>query len=181
LILIRMKSLTIVVLFLRHKLQKGLCSRDNPARAEDMPSMNEHLIALENFADLEAQIIQKTKVAKLLKVILKLTSLPRDEEFKFKERCGKLLAGWNAILAADENGKEIESAPNGMNEDTKAEPSSEIPVPEAKEAKEPITNGSSKTEETVKRPTEESSRPEAVPELSGKTENNEHTAVETAA
>jgi hypothetical protein len=81
-----------------------------------MPVMTEHLSTLEENQDLEADIIQKTKVNKLLKVILKLTTIPRDEEFGFKERCEKLLKAWNVILqkaeeeAAPENDEEAAPA-----------------------------------------------------------------------
>jgi hypothetical protein len=63
--------------------------------------MVEHLTTLETFQDLESVIIKETKVAKLLKVILK-NDIPRDEEYKFKDRCQKLLNGWNKILTADD-------------------------------------------------------------------------------
>jgi hypothetical protein len=92
-----------------------------------MSSMNEHLTALETFQDLEPIIIRETKVAKLLKVILKLDSIPRDEEFKFKDRCTKLLAAWQAILSSDD----VKRDDSNTNGETKTEKPAE-----------PVANGS---------------------------------------
>jgi hypothetical protein len=92
-----------LVLYLRHKLQKGLLARDHPPRAEEMNTMADHLTVLEQYTDLEPEIIRGTKINKVLKVIMKLASIPREEEFKFKERCGVLLNIWSKALAADES------------------------------------------------------------------------------
>jgi hypothetical protein len=138
----------LIVLFLRHKLQKGLVSREVPPKSDDMPTMDEHLTALENFRDLELQIIRDTKVAKLLKLILKLTELPRDDEFKFKERCSKLLAGWTAIINADEAQRGTESGLNGVANGAKPEASSEKP---SVEEKEPVANGNSKPDKATEK------------------------------
>jgi len=131
----------VTVLFLRHKLQKGLCSKENPPTADEMPSMVDHLNALETFQDLEPSIIRETKAAKLLKVILR-TDIPRDDEFKFKERCQKLLAGWTSILAGDDvkrdntNGVTKEETKENTKDDAK-----DLPV---------LTNGDKKAEEEKK-------------------------------
>jgi hypothetical protein len=150
----------LVVLFLRHKLQKGLCSRDNPPKSDDMPNMNDHLTALENFQDLESPIIRETKVAKLLKVILKLTDLPRDEEFKFKDRCGKLLAGWNAILAADDVKRDPEPNTNGVATEAKEDGNAEAT---SVDAKEPIINGSATSVVVPEKKSESEATPAAEP------------------
>lgn len=112
--------------------------------------MNEHLTALETFQDLESPIIRETKVAKLLKVILKLESIPRDEEFKFKERCTKLLAAWTAILSSDD----VKRDDSNTNGETKTEKTAE-----------PITNGSGLAEKLDKdsKPAAENTDPKAEP------------------
>jgi hypothetical protein len=130
-----------------------------------MPTMDDHLTALENFRDLEPYIIRITKVAKLLKLILKLTTIPRDDEFKFKERCGKLLAGWNAIIAADDVKRDDEPDANGVTLEKSVV-----------ERKEPVTNGNSKPDETTEKPIEP--EPTAVTE---EAEKEEPTAVPAAA
>lgn len=89
------------VLYLRHRLQKGFLSRDQAPKDEDMTSMSDYLTQLEAIENLEAEIIKKTKVNKVLKAIIKLGTIPKEEEFKFKPRSSDLLGKWNSILAAD--------------------------------------------------------------------------------
>lgn len=65
--------------------------------------MSEFISKLETYADLEVSIIRSTKINKVLKNIIKLASIPKDEEFNFKKRSHDLLAKWNKILV-DEPG-----------------------------------------------------------------------------
>ncbi|KAK3388319.1 hypothetical protein B0T20DRAFT_491206 [Sordaria brevicollis] len=60
------------ILFLRHKLQKGLLQRDQKPDPEYMKIMSEFMTKLEGFQDLEASIINITKIHKVMKAILKL-------------------------------------------------------------------------------------------------------------
>ncbi|KAL7629365.1 hypothetical protein AAE478_000885 [Parahypoxylon ruwenzoriense] len=101
------------ILFLRHRLQKGLLLRDQAPKEEEMKSMSEFLAKLETFPDLEVSIIRATKINKVLKAILKLEAIPKEEEFQFKPRSQTLLDKWNKILAAD-GGAPAPSA-NGVN------------------------------------------------------------------
>jgi hypothetical protein len=105
------------VLFTRHKLQKGLLSRDVKPKAEEMPLMADFLTKLEKLENLEANIIRATKINKVLKAILKLKEIPREEEFQFKPRSQALLDVWNKVLeapAADGSGNELAQAMDGV-------------------------------------------------------------------
>jgi hypothetical protein len=66
-----------------------------------MPNMADHLKQLEEFTELEAEIIKNTKVHKVLKAILKLNTIPREDEFHFKPRSNTLLTKWTGTLSAD--------------------------------------------------------------------------------
>ncbi|KAF2636592.1 hypothetical protein P280DRAFT_145428 [Massarina eburnea CBS 473.64] len=90
------------VLYLRHRLQKGFLSRDQAPQDEDMPSMSDHLKQLEDLTDLEAEIIKQTKVHKVLKAIIKLNAIPREDEFNFKTRSNNLLTKWTGMLSEPE-------------------------------------------------------------------------------
>ncbi|KAL1958020.1 hypothetical protein VTO42DRAFT_5232 [Malbranchea cinnamomea] len=99
------------VLFLRHKLQRGFLSREQEPKPEEMEAMSAHLRNLEAYDDLEVGIIRATKINKVLKGILKLNSIPREEEFNFRERCINILRKWKSLLESDvpatkEEGKE---------------------------------------------------------------------------
>ena len=66
--------------------------------------MSTYLNKLESYPDLEGSIIRATKIHKVLKAMIKLNSIPKDEEFNFKKRSVDLLGKWNKILAVDLSG-----------------------------------------------------------------------------
>jgi hypothetical protein len=66
-----------------------------------MPQMAQYIKKLEDYEDLEVSIIRTTKINKVLKALVKLNSIPRDEEYSFKKRSVDLLAKWNKALGAD--------------------------------------------------------------------------------
>ncbi|KAI0383852.1 hypothetical protein F5Y04DRAFT_22615 [Hypomontagnella monticulosa] len=99
------------ILFLRHRLQKGLLLRDQEPKEEEMKSMSEFLGKLETFPDLEVSIIRATKINKVLKAILKLETIPKEDEYTFKPRSQTLLDKWNKLLATTET----TPAANGVN------------------------------------------------------------------
>jgi hypothetical protein len=129
------------VLYLRHRLQKGFLSRDQAPKDEDMANMSDHIKQLEAHEDLEAEVIKKTKVHKVLKAIMKLNSIPKEEEYHFKQRSNDLLTKWGGALAADLEptaAVSAEPATNGAkhDEDEKAEaPKEESPVETTQEQK----------------------------------------------
>lgn len=135
-------ALIIPVLFLRHKLQKGFLSRDQAPQEDEMPQMSTYIKKLEGYADLEVAIIRTTKINKVLKALIKLNTIPRDEEYQFRKRSLDLLSQWNKIMGAEpadnEGGgtadKESKSTPttNGVHEKSE-EPADETKDDEKKE------------------------------------------------
>ncbi|MDA4132586.1 MAG: hypothetical protein OK454_05610 [Thaumarchaeota archaeon] len=75
--------------------------------------MSDYVTKLESFPDLEVSIIRATKINKVLKAILKLDSIPKEEEFRFKPRSQVLLDKWNKLLAVVEGPSS--GAANGVN------------------------------------------------------------------
>ncbi|KAL8970262.1 MAG: hypothetical protein Q9197_003899 [Variospora fuerteventurae] len=125
------------VLYFRHKLQRGFLSRDVPPKDDEMKSMSEFLAELETYQDLEGVIIRTTKINKVLKGMIKLTSIPHDEVYHFKDRSLKLLTRWNDTLA-----KEGPGVSGDKDDDGKAEPLA------------PITNGTTNDSEEQARKAE---------------------------
>jgi hypothetical protein len=76
-----------------------------------MKLMSDYVTKLEAFPDLEVSIIRATKINKVLKAILKLENIPKEEEFKFKPRSQVLLDKWNKLLAGD--GPEVNGTSKG--------------------------------------------------------------------
>lgn len=103
------------VLFLRHKLQKGLLTRDQLPKEDEVKVLSDYLVKLEQFPDLETEIIRKTKINKVLKAILKLDSIPKEEEFNFKPRSQTLLEKWNKLLQEEGPTSAAPEEANGVN------------------------------------------------------------------
>ncbi|KAA8576901.1 hypothetical protein EYC84_006941 [Monilinia fructicola] len=108
------------ILFLRHKLQKGLLTKDQEPKAEEMQQMSEYVNKLEGYADLEVSIIRVTKINKVLKAILKLPVIPKEDVFQFKSRSQSLLDKWNRLLASEQVAPPITEAPvSGSRDESK--------------------------------------------------------------
>ncbi|KAI5304793.1 hypothetical protein KEM56_005922 [Ascosphaera pollenicola] len=108
-----------LVLYLRHKLQKGFLTRDQAPKEDEMPSMSQYIQRLESFKDLEVSIIRETKINKVLKGIVKLNTIPRDEEFRFRERSMSLLSFWRQPLAEAEAEAEATKRKDEPKDETK--------------------------------------------------------------
>jgi len=64
--------------------------------------MNDYFNMVETSPDIDAAIIRETKVHKVLKAIIKMEIIPRDEEFSFRERSQTMLQKWTALLEGNE-------------------------------------------------------------------------------
>ncbi|KAI6792322.1 hypothetical protein KC363_g6393 [Hortaea werneckii] len=132
------------VLYLRHRLQKGFLSRDQAPQEHEMASMADFFGQLENYDNLEPSIIRVTKIHKVLKAIVKLHSIPKDEEYNFKKRSAVMLEVWNKKMESDGDG--AASAPPVTSEEPKSAPAG------PSEEKEPATNGETKAAEPEAKP-----------------------------
>lgn len=127
--------------------------------------MSSYIKKLENYGDLEVSIIKATKINKVLKALVKLNTIPKDEEFKFRERSIDMLTKWNKLLGnepADADEKRDEPATNGIHKDEKekSEPAAtstatETPVAEASTPAEVTTDPEKNAEETAAPPVAE--------------------------
>jgi hypothetical protein len=164
------------ILYLRHRLQKGFLTRDQTPQEEEMDTMNGFFEQLEGHKDLEPSIIRATKVHKVLKAIVKLTSIPKEEEYNFKKRSATLLEIWNKRMETDGD-----VPPQSA---TEAKPSAALP--EKEESAAPQTNGAHKIEDESKEGAEKISpvtaekAEEAAEKLDQKVEEAETPAVKDA-
>lgn len=90
-----------------------MLTRDQEPKEEEMKQMSEFVTKLEGYADLEVSIIRGTKINKVLKAILKLNHIPKEEEFKFKSRSQTLLDKWNKLLASEQGTPAAATTTNG--------------------------------------------------------------------
>lgn len=79
--------------------------------------MADFITKLEKLENLEVDIIRATKINKVLKAILKLKEIPREDDFHFKPRSQALLDIWNKVLEAppaEASGNELTQAMDGI-------------------------------------------------------------------
>jgi hypothetical protein len=104
-----------------------------------MFNMSEYLKQLEAHDDLEAEVIKKTKVHKVLKNILKLESIPKEAEYQFKQRSNDLLHKWNGSLGAESESAaaaSVEPTANGAKLDDEKSESAKAESPVEKKDEE---------------------------------------------
>ena len=53
---------------------------------------------LDKYADLEVSIIRATRINKVLKRIIRLDSIPKDEKYNFRRRSIDILGKWKNLL-----------------------------------------------------------------------------------
>jgi len=66
-----------------------------------MSSMSNYIQKLETYADLEVSIIRATEINKVLKAIIKLEFIPKDEEYNFRRRSMNIWGKWKNLLDSD--------------------------------------------------------------------------------
>jgi hypothetical protein len=120
------------VLYLRHRLQKGFLMRDQAPKEEEMATMDDFFNQLEAYTNLEPAIIRGTKIYKVLRGVVKLSSIPKEEEYQFKKRSNDLLASWHEALGSKGDEKEDEKVEDNSEKAEKPEE-----VVEKAESKEP--------------------------------------------
>jgi hypothetical protein len=139
-----------LVLFIRHRLQKGFLSREEAPKEEEMEAMAGFFTRLESHGEIEVSIIRETKIQKVLRAILKLSSIPKDEQYSFKKRAVDILSSWKNLLDSDiPSAKQGQAKTNGVDKekDDSANPESEVP---AKAISEEAKEEPQETEEPTK-------------------------------
>ncbi|ROV99946.1 hypothetical protein VMCG_06215 [Cytospora schulzeri] len=171
------------VLFLRHKLQKGLLTRDQQPKEDEMKVMSDYLVKLEQFPDLETEIIRATKINKVLKAMLKLETIPKEEEFNFKPRSQVLLDKWTKLLQADDaptSASHEENGVNGRSSEAPAKEEAKTGVNGVKKA-EDEESGATKAELAEEAKPDESTSETKEPEKETEASSEEKPAAEEAA
>jgi hypothetical protein len=134
-------------------------TKDSDPKEEEMKQMSEFVTKLEGYADLEVSIIRQTKINKVLKAILKLNNIPKEEEFQFKPRSTALLDKWNKLLASEQGTPVTATGTNGIKSEAKAstEETKASPAEPTNGVKEVIEEA--KVEEKVEPKSEEPAAP----------------------
>ncbi|THU87098.1 hypothetical protein K435DRAFT_354999 [Dendrothele bispora CBS 962.96] len=113
----------------RHRLQKTFLSNKAVPKEQDMPGMDQLFAAIESYDKMNIEYLQFSKIGKVMRHITALDAdrVPKDEEFKFRERAKTLVDKWHQILGPSSTNKTNgtgeatatngpgEAKPNGVN------------------------------------------------------------------
>ncbi|EIN11168.1 hypothetical protein PUNSTDRAFT_118694 [Punctularia strigosozonata HHB-11173 SS5] len=98
----------------RHKLQKAFLGK-NPSPDEAMPDVDKLLKEVEEYDGMSIAYLQYSKIGKVMRHVTskKDDEIPRNDDFKFKERAQALVNKWSTILSASKgsNGTSEEAKP----------------------------------------------------------------------
>lgn len=90
----------------RHKVQKVFLGKDGTINPEEMPAADSTFKTVEEYDGMTTEHLRTTKIGKVMKRVMQLSEIPRDDEFHFRDRAEKLCAKWGAIMAGGESVKE---------------------------------------------------------------------------
>ncbi|KAJ7664661.1 hypothetical protein DFH06DRAFT_326370 [Mycena polygramma] len=98
----------------RHKLQKTFLGKALP-KEEEMPTVDALFATVEGFQNMSIEYLMFSKIGKVMRHIhlLEPGKVPRDDEFKFRDRAKALVDKWHAISnakAADGEGAAVANA-----------------------------------------------------------------------
>jgi hypothetical protein len=122
-----------------------------------MAAMSNYIQKLEQYNDLEGSIIRRTKINKVLKAIIKLNTIPKEEEYRFRQRSVEILGKWKHLLESDipkdeaSGSKDAEDEPksNGVHKKGNGKKGSETPASEGKK-EDAQEDGETKEDEKIK-------------------------------
>ncbi|WFD36476.1 hypothetical protein MCUN1_003355 [Malassezia cuniculi] len=86
----------------RHKLQRAFLNKEGVIVASELETHDATFKTVEAYDEMTADQLKATKIGKVMKRINQLAEIPRDDEFKFRERAGALVLRWGAILGKGE-------------------------------------------------------------------------------
>ncbi|KAG8934533.1 hypothetical protein FRC03_010469 [Tulasnella sp. 419] len=167
----------------RHKLQRGFLTNKSPPVAEDMPTYDQIFSTVETYEGLTIQYLSFSKIGKVMRRIAQLPEIPRDEEFKFKERAMNLVLKWQGMVVP-ENGTSNgagESHPNGVESKMEIDKEDASKQESKETGKEAIVNGTEEAKVNGTAPAATSSAEEApatttsAPDVEMKTKDAEGT------
>ncbi|OWT37443.1 hypothetical protein C362_04457 [Cryptococcus neoformans Bt1] len=133
----------------RHKLQKAFLGESMPAESE-MPHWNEVFESIESYDSMTIEALQYSKIGKVMKKIMGLTTIPLNDKYEFTKRAGKLMHQWQEFIDAANrgpvtNGQKKSARPSATTTTTAVAAAEETPASPTKEDK-PVDETPARTE-----------------------------------
>ncbi|KAF8317047.1 hypothetical protein F5887DRAFT_1066632 [Amanita rubescens] len=142
----------------RHKLQKSFLSAKGLPKDEEMPALDSLFTSVENYDRINIQYLSFSKIGKVMRHIAVLSEdkVPRDAEFKFRERAKALVDKWHQILNANKsNGAETVTTNGAAKGDgDKGTETKEFAAGEVPEQEKPREEEQAKEKETAQETTD---------------------------
>ncbi|KAI0674894.1 hypothetical protein C8Q78DRAFT_508117 [Trametes maxima] len=112
----------------RHKLQKAFLNNKAAPKEDDMPALDQLFSTVENYENMTIEYLTFSKIGKVMRHIHALSDdkVPRDDEFKFRERAKVLVDKWHDVLKAN-GAPESKPATNGTRKAADAEDAAASP------------------------------------------------------
>lgn len=108
------------------------------------------------YTDLEVSIIRTTKIHKVLRMVVRLNTIPRDEEFHFRQRAMDILSKWRNVLDSDPAGaaeeKEKDSKPTANGDGLQKEGNADLPKSDTEEKEAEPKSGKEDTAQPAEEP-----------------------------
>lgn len=122
-----------------------------------MATMSNYFNKLETiYTDLEVSIIRTTKIHKVLRMVVRLNTIPRDEEFHFRQRAMDILSKWRNVLDSDPAGaaeeKEKDSKPTANGDGLQKEGNADLPKSDTEEKEAEPKSGKEDTAQPAEEP-----------------------------
>jgi len=141
----------------RHKLQKSFLSAKGLPK-DEMPALDSLFTSVENYDRINIQYLSFSKIGKVMRHIAVLSEdkVPRDAEFKFRERAKALVDKWHQILNANKsNGAEAVTTNGAAKGDgDKGTETKEIAAGEVPEQEKPREEEQAKEKEAAQETTD---------------------------
>ncbi|EIM80969.1 uncharacterized protein STEHIDRAFT_161976 [Stereum hirsutum FP-91666 SS1] len=87
----------------RHRLQKTFLTDAKEPKPEDMPACDELFTTIEQYDNMNIGYLQFSKIGKVMRHIFMQPpqKIPRDDEFKFRDRANVLVEKWHGLVNAN--------------------------------------------------------------------------------
>ncbi|UZJ53786.1 hypothetical protein CBS101457_003106 [Exobasidium rhododendri] len=119
----------------RHSLQRGFLGKEGSINPNGLDELDKTMKQVEGYEGITADVLRVTKIGKVMRRVVQLPSIPRDEEFKFKERAETLCEKWAAVFSAAKGATSEEANPTNGSSQPKEESKEE-----GKEEEDAVTN-----------------------------------------
>ncbi|KAF8599888.1 hypothetical protein BDV93DRAFT_559880 [Ceratobasidium sp. AG-I] len=86
----------------RHKLQRAFLAETTPS-LEKMPGMDAVFTAIEQYNKMTAEYLFYSKIDKVMRHIIKLTNIPSDDQYHFRQRAQSLIIRWQQSVTTSED------------------------------------------------------------------------------